>query len=146
MEASHTSVLATESINALAVKENDVVVDATLGGAGHFAALLCCLGPDGMIIGVDADPAAVERGRKAYAEDRRPERPVAHLINENFRNLERILERLKVTSVNAILFDLGWSGYQIGEARGFSFQKDEPLLMNYSDTGETAADLVNTAT
>ncbi len=146
MEASHTSVLATESINALAVKENDVVVDATLGGAGHFAALLSCLGPDGMIIGVDADPAAVERGRKAYAEDRRPERPVAHLINENFRNLERILERLKVTSVNAILFDLGWSGYQIGEARGFSFQKDEPLLMNYSDTGETAADLVNTAT
>lgn len=146
MEQGHASVLTKESLSALAVKPGDIVVDATLGGAGHFAELLSCLGSDGMIIGIDADLAAVERGRKAYAEDRRPERPVAHLINENFRNVERVLERLKVSSVNAVLFDLGWSGYQITEPRGFTFQKDEPLLMNYSDAGETAADLINSAT
>ncbi len=143
MESRHESVLLKEALAALAVHPSDIVVDATLGGAGHFGALLGKLGADGIIIGIDADPAAVERGREAYAKDRRPERPVAHLVNDNFRNLARILERLGVSPVNAILFDLGWSGYQIAAPRGFSFQNDEPLLMTYGEGGETAADLVN---
>ncbi|OGG93205.1 16S rRNA (cytosine(1402)-N(4))-methyltransferase, partial [Candidatus Kaiserbacteria bacterium RIFCSPLOWO2_12_FULL_52_8] len=92
----------------------------------------------------DADPDAVERGREVFARDRRPERQVAHIVNDNFRNLERILERLKIGHVDAVLFDLGWSGYQIASPRGFSFQNDEPLLMTYGETGETAADIVNT--
>ena len=87
MEARHDSVLMKEVREALSVHPQDVVVDATLGGAGHFAALLSALGEGGVIIGIDADAAAVERGREAYALDRRPERPVAHLINDNFRNL-----------------------------------------------------------
>lgn len=153
MEARHDSVLLTECVAALDVRRGDTVVDATLGGGGHFSALLSLLGPDGVIVGIDADPEAVERGRAAYAADRRPERPVAHLVNDNFRNLARILERLHIGSVNAILFDLGWSGYQIAAPRGFSFQGDEPLLMTYSDdhalegdsAPQTAAALVNSA-
>lgn len=132
-----------EVLKALAVKPGDTVVDATLGGAGHFISLLSALGDGGTIIGIDADPQAVERGREAYASDRRAERPVAHLVNDNFRNLSRILERLGIGQVDAILFDLGWSGYQIASARGFSFMNDEPLLMNYSEDGETVADIVN---
>ncbi|HUY62204.1 MAG TPA: 16S rRNA (cytosine(1402)-N(4))-methyltransferase RsmH [Candidatus Paceibacterota bacterium] len=143
MEARHDSVLLPEALEALAVQPDDVVVDATIGGAGHFAALLAALGKDGVIIGIDADSAAVERARAAYAEDRRADRPIAHLICDNFRNLGRILERLGVGHVHKALFDLGWSGYQIAAPRGFSFQKDEPLLMTYADGGETAADLVN---
>ncbi len=142
-----------EVLKALAVKPNDMVVDATLGGAGHFKALLAELGEGGTIIGIDADSGAVERGREAYALDRRPERPIAHLVNDNFRNLTRILERLGVAPIDAILFDLGWSGFQIAAPRGFSFQNNEPLLMNYSEngpsnglgTGETAADIVNSS-
>ncbi len=151
MEARHDSVLMQEILEVLAVKQSDVVVDATLGGAGHFTALLALLGKDGVIVGIDADAEAVERGREAYALDRRPERPVAHLINDNFRNLSRILERLGIGSVDTILFDLGWSGYQIAAPRGFSFQNDEPLLMTYGssaqagESGETAADIVNCA-
>lgn len=133
-----------EVLEALSVQPGDVVVDGTLGGAGHFEALLTALGENGMIVGIDADPAAVERGRETYAQDRRDNRPVAHLVNENFRNLSRILERLGIGSVNKILFDLGWSGYQIATPRGFSFQKDEPLLMTYAENGETAAEIVNT--
>ncbi len=132
-----------EVLEALAVQTNDVVVDATLGGAGHFKELCSLLGEGGVIVGIDADPAAVERGREAYALDRRPERPVAHLVNDNFRNLARILERLNVAPVDKILFDLGWSGYQIAAPRGFSFQRDEPLLMTYGEGGETAADIGN---
>jgi 16S rRNA (cytosine1402-N4)-methyltransferase len=153
MESKHDSVLVDEVTEALDVQPNDTIVDATIGGAGHFATLLAALGDGGVIIGIDADPAAVERGREAYALDRRPERPIAHLVNDNFRNLARILERLNVGKVNKILFDLGWSGYQIASPRGFSFQNDEPLLMNYADggpsnglgTSETAADIVNSS-
>lgn len=144
-EARHDSVLAKEVLEALALKPSDTVVDGTLGGAGHFAAILGELGEGGTLVGIDADPAAVERGREAYALDRRPDRPVAHLVNDNFRNLARILERLDIGNVHAVLFDLGWSGYQIASPRGFSFMQDEPLLMNYSEGGETAADIVNSA-
>ncbi len=146
MESRHDSVLVEEVLTALEVQPNDTVVDATLGGAGHFKKLLAALGQGGVIIGIDADPAAVERGREAYAEDRRPERPVAHIVNDNFRNIQRILGRLGIGQVNKMLFDLGWSGYQISAPRGFSFQNDEPLLMTYGENGETAADIVNTST
>ncbi len=145
MEARHDSVLMHEVLEALAVQPSDTVVDATLGGAGHFKALLAELGGGGVIVGIDADGAAVERGREAYALDRRPERPVAHLVNDNFSNLARILERLGIGEVDAMLFDLGWSGYQISAPRGFSFQNDEPLLMTYGEGGETAADIVNSS-
>ncbi len=152
IEARHDSVLLSEVVKALDVQENDVVVDATIGGAGHFAALLSSLGADGVIIGIDADSSAVERARGVYALDRRADRPTAHLITDNFRNLARILERLGVGGVNKMIFDLGWSGYQLAEQRGFSFMADEPLLMTYGEggpsnglgTGETAADIVNT--
>ena len=151
-EARHDSVLMSEVLEALEVQSSDTVVDATIGGAGHFSALLAALGEGGVIVGIDADSAAVERGREAYALDRRPDRPVAHLVNDNFRNIERILERLHIAPVDKILFDLGWSGYQIAAPRGFSFQNDEPLLMTYSEsastelgTGETAANIINSS-
>ena len=144
MEPKHESVLMKEVLGALNVQPGDTVVDATLGGGGHFAALLSALGEGGTIVGIDADPAAVERGREAYALDRRPERPVAHLVNDNFRNLARILERLNIAPIDTFLFDLGWSGYQIASPRGFTFQNDEPLLMTYGESGETAADIINT--
>jgi len=144
-ETRHDSVLMNEVLTALEVRPGDTLVDATIGGAGHFAALVAALGEGGVIVGIDADSAAVERGRKAYALDRRPERPVAHLVNDNFRNLARILERLGIAPVDKILLDLGWSGYQIAAPRGFSFRSDEPLLMTYREGGETAADIVNSS-
>lgn len=134
-----------EVLKALDVQQGDTVVDATLGGAGHFTKLLSALSDGGSIVGIDADLGAVERGREAYANDRRPERPIANLVNDNFRNLARILERLGIGTVDKILFDLGWSGYQIATSRGFSFQNDEPLLMTYGEGGETAADIVNSS-
>ncbi len=145
MEAKHDTVLLSEAVEALALRKSDTIVDATLGGAGHFAAILARLGSDGTVIGIDADPDAVERARAAYAADRREARPTAHLVNDNFRNLAHILERLDLGKVNGVLFDLGWSGYQISAPRGFSFQRDEPLLMAYGESGETAADVVNSA-
>jgi 16S rRNA (cytosine1402-N4)-methyltransferase len=146
MEARHDSVLMQEVLDALEVQPSDTVVDATLGGAGHFKEMLEKLGADGVMVGIDADPEAVERAREVYAADRRAQKPTAHLVNENFRRLDKILERLQISSLNKALFDLGWSGFQIASPRGFSFQGDEPLLMTYGSEGRTAAEIVNSAT
>jgi 16S rRNA (cytosine1402-N4)-methyltransferase len=146
MEPGHETVLLREAVEALDVAPADTIVDATIGGGGHFTALLERLGAEGTLVGIDADLNAAARARKIYAEDRRSDRPTAHVANDNFRNLARILERLKIGAVDGILFDLGWSGYQLLEQRGFSFQADEPLIMAYGEGGETAADIVNSAT
>lgn len=132
-----------EVIEALDVQASDTVVDATLGGAGHFARILSTLGSDGILVGIDADGEAVERARAVVTEDRRADRPVVHLITDNFRNLGRILDRLEVAHFDKALFDLGWSGYQLSVGRGFSFQSDEALMMNYGEGGATAAEIVN---
>jgi len=145
MEAKHDSVLMEEVLEALDIVPHDVVLDATLGGAGHFARLLAALGADGVLVGIDADSEAVERARAAYAVDRRADRPVAHIVQDNFRNINHILDRLDIGTMDKALFDLGWSGYQIASSRGFSFQKDEPLLMTYGEGSQSAAEIVNSS-
>ena len=141
----HESVLMQEVLTALDVQQSDTVVDATLGGAGHFGRLLARVGKEGTLIGIDADPEAVERARTVYADDRRADRPVAHLVNENFRRLGRLLDRLQIPTIDKALFDLGWSGYQIDSPRGFSFRTEAPLLMTYGEGGRSAAEIVNSA-
>ncbi|MFZ1987835.1 MAG: 16S rRNA (cytosine(1402)-N(4))-methyltransferase RsmH [Minisyncoccia bacterium] len=147
MEAKHDSVLLEESIEALSIEPNDIVVDGTVGGAGHWRGLFAALSSEGVLVGIDADQHALERAREVLDEDPRTDRPMVHLIADNFRNLARILERLGISHINKALFDLGWSGYQLAEGRGFSFREDEPLLMTYSDSGSTgsAAELLATA-
>lgn len=144
-EQKHESVLLAEAVEALNVSARDVVVDGTIGGAGHFAALMERLGPEGTLIGIDADAEAVAR---AKALEKGSDVPAIHLVNDNFRNLGSILDGLEVEHLDRALFDLGWSSFHLSRGRGFSFKTDEPLLMTYGEpeTGQTAADLVNSAT
>jgi 16S rRNA (cytosine1402-N4)-methyltransferase len=134
-----------EVMEALEVRPGNTVLDATLGGAGHFGALLSNLSQDGVLVGIDADSEAVERARALVSSDKRPLRPVVHLINDNFRNSAHVLDRLQIGKIDKALFDLGWSGYQVAAPRGFSFQRDEPLLMTYGAGGRSAAEIVNGA-
>jgi 16S rRNA (cytosine1402-N4)-methyltransferase len=151
----HQSVLLQEAIDVLEIAPDDTVVDATVGGAGHFSVLLNKLGSEGTLIGIDADADAIRRAQAVY--DAAEESPRMFLVEDNFRNLESILEARGIEKVGKVLFDLGWSGYQLSRGRGFSFQADEPLLMTYGDSqmhdqaidhsGEykTAADVINSA-
>ncbi len=145
MEARHDTVLLQETVEALEIEPTNTVVDATLGGAGHYSRILSQLGEGGTLVGIDADAAAVQRARAAYAADETGAKPVAHFVQDNFRNLTSILRELNIELVDAIVFDLGWSGYQIASPRGFTFQNDEPLVMSYSGEGETAAEIVNSS-
>jgi 16S rRNA (cytosine1402-N4)-methyltransferase len=124
----HRSVLLHEAIDSLAIDKNDTVVDATVGGAGHARELVDRLGPQGTFIGLDLDSDAIARAREAL----KGKQGHMHFVEANFRNLDPELQKLGIEKINKALFDLGWSAYQLEGGRGFSFQKDEPLLMTYS--------------
>jgi 16S rRNA (cytosine1402-N4)-methyltransferase len=114
-------------------------LDCTLGAGGHAASLLERSSPDGLLVGLDADPDALEmaRARLAAYSDR------VTLLQRNFGDLAE----LELEPVNAIVFDLGLSSMQLdSSARGFSFRQDEPLDMRFDPTSDqpTAAELVNT--
>jgi 16S rRNA (cytosine1402-N4)-methyltransferase len=138
----HRSVLLQESIDSLQIKESDVVIDATLGGAGHAAAISMKLGAQGTLIGFDLDRDAIERAREVLGESICKK----IFVEANFRDLGSELAKLDIRNIDKALFDLGWSSFQLEAGRGFSFQKDEPLLMTYTKagTGLTADIIVNT--
>ncbi len=144
-ENRHESVLFQEVLENLAVRESDTVVDATLGGAGHFRALLAKLSRHGTLVGVDADADAIARAQEAAGHAHTEARVV--LAHDNFRNLARILDDAGVPALDKALFDLGWSSFHLSSGRGFSFRADEPLYMTYGEPegAETAADIVNSS-
>lgn len=140
MSSGHRSVLLHEAVESLALQSNDVVVDGTLGGAGHALAIARQLGPEGILIGVDADRDAIGRARDVLADAA----PTVVLINDNFRNLKSALEKEGITHITKVVFDLGWSSFQLSDGRGFSFLADEPLSMAYAhDQALNAAVIVN---
>lgn len=145
MEARHDTVLLEEAVEGLMAGPEDTVVDATLGGAGHFALLHAKLGHGGTLIGIDADEDALRRAEAAIAGKKGPKVVLAH---DNFRNLGKILDGNGIEKIDRALFDLGWSGFHLVSGRGFSFQAHEPLLMTYGSPkeGESAAELINSAT
>ncbi len=141
--AVHRTVLLHEAIDALDIKRDDTVVDATLGAAGHAREIIAHLGESGTLIGLDLDSDAIARAEAVLvgASARRV------LINANFRNLKQELEARDIAQIDKALFDLGWSATQLAAGRGFSFLADEPLLMTYAKTPSehavTAATIVN---
>ena len=138
----HIPVLLNETIEALAVGPGGRYIDCTLGGGGHAAAILDHSSPGGQLLGIDADPRAIEIARArliAYGNS-------VKIINENFVELEAICIKNDFLPVHGILFDLGLSSLQLnGSGRGFSFGHDAPLDMRYSPGQQlSAADIVNT--
>ncbi len=137
----HVPVLLTETLSVLSLKDNSTVIDCTLGGGGHARAILEILSDRGKYVGIDADPEAISRQQELERY-----RAEVHLVNDNFANLKAIAERLDLRP-DAILADLGWRSDQFESGgRGFSFLKDEPLLMTFGDPKThlfTADDVVN---
>ncbi len=138
MASIHKTVLLNETIDGLSLKSNSVVLDCTFGGGGHSMEILRRF-PKVKIIALDQDKSVWKNNDARIS-----------FHNENFSNLDKVL---KVEKVDGIIFDLGLSSDQLeNSGRGFSFMKDEPLLMQMKNSGEenpsgedlTAMDIVNT--
>lgn len=136
----HVPVLLQEVLQYLEIRPDGIYADGTAGGAGHSLAIAKQLTPSGHLYAFDRDPDAV-----ATATERLAGYP-ATVIHANYDEMEHVLKEKGVPELDGVLMDLGVSSHQLDEAsRGFSFHTDAPLDMRMSQTGMTAADLVNTA-
>lgn len=133
----HIPVLLAESIDGLAIKPDQLYIDATFGRGGHSRAILSKLNAEGRLIALDRDPAA------AHAAEQLADDPRFEFIHTPFSALAHIIaERHLTGKVAGILFDLGVSSPQLDDAeRGFSFMNDGPLDMRMNpEQGQSAAD------
>ncbi len=114
---------------------------STLGGGGHGEAILKASAPDGVLIGIDRDEAAIEHAKKVL----QPYNERVIFVRADFADIKEVLIGAGFTAVDGILLDLGVSSYQLDEAsRGFSFRRDAPLDMRMDrDLPLTAGDIVN---
>jgi len=131
----HVSVLLAEAVEALNLQPDGVYVDATFGRGGHSREILSRLGPQGRLIALDRDPAAIAAG--AAIDD-----PRFRLEHAWFGEIDHVLARLDIPKVAGVLMDIGVSSPQLDDgSRGFSFRFDAPLDMRMDTTkGETAAE------
>lgn len=137
-DAPHLPVLLQEVVAGLAVVPGETLVDGTFGAGGYTRAMLGA--GAGRVIGLDRDPDAVANGPALVPDSR------LTLINERFSQMDRVLAERGLLPVDGIALDIGVSSMQIDQAeRGFSFQKDGPLDMRMSQSGQTAAEFLNHA-
>ncbi len=125
----HSPVLQKEVIEYLHPQTNQNFIDCTLNGGGHALAILRRNGPNGKLLGIDWDLSQI---MSSNLQDPSFKKRVI-LVCDNFVNLKNIVEKHRFTSLKGILFDLGMSTWHIKKSgRGFSFMKNEPLVMRYS--------------
>ena len=134
----HKPVLLNEVMTFLDPKPGDFIIDGTVDGGGHAAAIVDAIGPKGNFLGLDWDERLLERCKARFAD-----RKNVTLVHGNYAELPEILEKISATKNNmdradGLLIDLGFSSEQLeASGRGFSFGQAasaEPLLMTYDDS------------
>lgn len=139
MSFTHIPVLLHETIDSLNIREDGVYVDGTAGGGGHSAQILSHL-KNGKLYSIDQDPDAI-----AHVTERFKDNPNSVIVQGNFGDMKELLNNIDVYSVDGVMLDIGVSSHQLDTSeRGFSFHEEAPLDMRMSQSGMSAADLVNT--
>ena len=138
MEFSHIPILLDACIDGLAIRPEGIYLDGTAGGAGHSREIAKRLS-GGWLYAIDQDPDAIET-----ASERLAGLP-ATVLRGNFSQARSLLTQQGIHQINGALLDLGVSSHQLdARERGFSYLADAPLDMRMSQSGPSAADLVNT--
>ncbi|MBI2939450.1 MAG: 16S rRNA (cytosine(1402)-N(4))-methyltransferase RsmH [Chloroflexi bacterium] len=140
--ADHVPVLLDAVLEYLAPRRGGSYIDCTLGGAGHAVGILERSGPDGRLLGLDADPRSLPLAEERLA----PYRRRCVVVAANFASLEGVARWHGFAPADGVLFDLGVSSFQLDlPERGFSFAAEAPLDMRFDPSQPTtAADLVAT--
>ncbi len=138
----HIPVLLKETIDGLEIKSGNIVVDATLGGGGHSREIVERFGESIQLVAIDEDEEAIIRTKEFLNNSN------IQLVQGNFRDIDKILENIGLEKIDKIIADLGISSFQLDDGkRGFTFMKDEPLMMtmkkNPSGDDITAENIVN---
>lgn len=140
MEYNHYSVLKSELVDALAVKEDGIYVDATVGGGGHSSLILSKL-KSGHLYAFDQDDYALKRSDEVLSKISSN----YTLIKANFKNIKEKLEALGINKIDGIIYDLGVSSFQLDmKERGFSYREDAKLDMRMDQNQKlTALEVLN---
>ena len=141
MGEGHLPVLVDEVLASLALRAGSSIADCTVGGGGHAERLLEAVSPDGRLLGLDADEAAVREASRVLA--RFGERAIVR--HANFSRLEEVAHDEGLVPLDGVLFDLGLSSYQLADARrGFAFTADAPPDLRFDETsGVSALELID---
>jgi len=143
----HVPVLLQEVLKYLAPKPNEDFVDGTLGTGGYTKAILEMTAPKGKVLGVDLDADAYQRTLETLSPDNvAKDRFIFR--QGNFSQLKSITQQIGFTDISGIVLDLGLDTDSLeNSGRGFSFKKDEPLIMTFTadwkNAPRTAAQIVN---
>ncbi len=129
----HFPVMAGEVIEWLQPKPGQILVDGTMGGGGHARLLAERVGPEGQVLGLDRDPAAIAAFLEAKDSRIEP-------IHANYADLDQVLATRQIPAVDGLLLDLGLSSDQLADpTRGFSFESSGSLDQRFDPTtGEPA--------
>jgi len=134
----HTPVLLKEVIENLNPQKGEFFIDGTLGGGGHAKAIWEKIKPNGKLLVLDLDKSAVDRFKESILSEN------IVTINANYADLVSIISANDLPRVDGLLLDLGFSSDQIElSGRGFSFNRDEPLYMTYSEDEESVASILS---
>lgn len=139
MDFNHKTVLISETLLALEIKEDGVYVDGTAGGGGLSKQIAKKLSSKGKLICIDRDPDAIE-----VCKERLGSFENVSIVHGNFSDISSIVENLGISKIDGVVLDLGVSSHQLDLAeRGFSYNQDAPLDMRMSKEGKSAYDVVN---
>ncbi|MDO5552802.1 MAG: 16S rRNA (cytosine(1402)-N(4))-methyltransferase RsmH [Planctomycetia bacterium] len=124
----HIPVLLNEVLTALSPAPGQIILDGTLGGGGHTAALARRVGPNGLVLGMDRDLAAIDRTEPILKAEGLPVR----LAHANYRDFPEAMRMLNLTHLDGALLDLGLSSDQLADhSRGFSFDAEGDLDLRF---------------
>ena len=139
MDFNHKTVLISETLLALEIKEDGVYVDGTAGGGGLSKQIAKRLSNKGKLVCIDRDPDAIE-----VCKERLGSFENVHIVHGNFSDISGIVKNLGISKIDGVVLDLGVSSHQLDLAeRGFSYNQDAPLDMRMSKEGKSAFDVVN---
>ena len=140
-EITHIPVLLREVLEFLSPKQNQTMIDGTVGQGGHALAIVERLLPDGRLLCIDRDPTNLATAKERLNQYQKN----VVFAQDSFANIKKIAYVHGLTSVSGILLDLGFSTAHLEDAgRGFSFQREGPLDMRYDPNQIlTAAGIVN---